>query len=233
MPNWCSNYAVLTGAKEDVDKLKNALQRKIRVQDDIESFWWAPLISSDEDKCKNQFLFGRTLNYEDLGCEHTREEFGYFDAIKYIGTKWDPDFDLSDSAPTVATIIFNSAWSPPCRAMLILAKKYNLALEHEYEEGGCDFGGCVSYDPKTEEVWAADTEYLHWRYLIESPDMHLQEFLEDECGDWLEQDDLAELCERAKMWCLDKKEITKGPFSYEDYIMREMQLKDLGSIGNG
>ena len=117
-----------------------------------------------------------------------------------------------------------------CTAMLILANKYNLELEHDYEEAGCDFGGRVSYDPKTKEVWTADTEYLHWRYLSESADIPLQEFLEDECGEWLDADELAELCERAKTWCLDEKEITLGPLPYEYYIAGMRELKDLKKV---
>jgi hypothetical protein len=44
MPNWCMNHAVLTGTKEDVANLVNALQKNVRVDNNVESFWWPPQI---------------------------------------------------------------------------------------------------------------------------------------------------------------------------------------------
>jgi hypothetical protein len=226
------NHAVLTGTKEDVANLVNALQKNVRVDNNVESFWWPPLIPADtDDELKDRFLFGRALEYEELGCAKPYKEFGYYESVGYIGTKWDPDFDLTVAGDgEEVTLNFNSAWSPPCRAMIILAKKYNLELDYTYEEPGCDFGGSVSYNPKTKEVWSSSTSYLPWVYLTQCSDLSIEQFIEAECG-WLDDDDAkSELIKQADSWPKDEGDLQSGPFTYTDFINQELRTSDFTGV---
>ena len=218
MPNWCNNYAVLTGAKEDIEKLVNALTRKVRIDDDVSEFWWAPLVSSDEDNLlENRLLFARALKYEDLGCPKKMEEFGYWDCVTYIGTKWDPDFDLNVLNPDEVTLSFDSAWSPPLRAMVILANKYNLDVEIEYDEPGCDFGGTLTYSANDKQIYTVQTHYLHWTWLVHGHD-EVEAFLEAECYH-LDPEDRENLREEIKSWSReDLNEMREGPVTYESFV---------------
>ena len=129
MPNWCSNYALITGSKEAIAKIKEAI-------DSIES-------GSDPSVFKT--LVG-------IHPEVTQEEYDsgkwYGANCDYWGTKWDvrPDdcsFNFDEESFTMSP---ETAWSPPIGFYEALAKKYGVKVEAEYNESGVDFAGQVFVD---------------------------------------------------------------------------------------
>lgn len=228
MPNWCNNHVSLIGDKADIQRLEQALTRKLTIANEAESFWWPVLADTDgESNCTDRFLFARALDYKDLGCDEPQENFGYFHAIGHMGTKWDPDFEMYvSSGGTEMTLYFNSAWSPPLRAMVILGKKYSLDIDHVYEEPGCDFGGRLTYCAKTNDVQCAQTTYLIWQYVCYTDEFDTIEFLiESELGDWTDEEYKEQVREESKSWPKDESQFVKGPFPYEEFLRAELDLR--------
>lgn len=227
MPNWCDNHVNLTGDKVDIQRLEQALTRKRTITNEDKNSWWPILADTDrENNCANKFLFGRALDYEDLGCDVPVEEYGYFHAIGYTGCKWDPQFEVDVSGDsTEMTLNFNSAWSPPLRAMVILGKKYNLDVDHAYEEPGCDFGGRLTYYADTNSVYNAQTTYLIWQYLWREDSFDtIEDLIEFEGGDWWDDERKEQVREESKSWPKEEGQFTKGPFSYEEFLETERRL---------
>ena len=235
MPNWCSNYMVLTGPEEKISALNKRLTAYVKVKDNLSTFdgivfsqsWWADLVKADgRTKLAKQnlgrYLFGRALDYRDLGASVPVADFGYGEAISLMGTKWDPDFDIIENDGECLTINFTSAWSPPCRAAVLMGRKYGLDLELSFEEGGCDFGGRVEYDADKDEVSTMQTDYLHWRWLEDHDDWEsLDEFLENEIH-FIREDD-PELYDKIKKEAQDwgTQPEVKGPFIAEEFLESE------------
>jgi len=88
MPNWCNNYATLTGPKEQIDELIVELKK------------------SDERDTPYEIL--NKLRPNPTG------EWDYGWSVENWGTKWDINvagYEIIDE--TTVTISFDSAWSPP------------------------------------------------------------------------------------------------------------------------
>jgi len=135
MPNWCYNEMEVTGSKENLVKFMD-------------------FIKGD----KRDFDFNKVLpypeEYEKLDLE-TPDQFvgynngGYNWCIKNWGTKWnacEPNITLTDVSPksSIVEISFDSAWSPSEPITRKLSELFpDLTFKHSYEEGGCDFSGCL------------------------------------------------------------------------------------------
>jgi hypothetical protein len=64
--------------------------------------------------------------------------------VKFWGTKWDVDSEISSEDETFIQIDFDSAWSPPCNWLEKVAEDYpDLHFTLEYEEGGMAFKGIM------------------------------------------------------------------------------------------
>ena len=66
--------------------------------------------------------------------------------INNWGTKWDCDIEEADYDTTPESIVFNfdSAWSPPTKAIVALSKLFpTLSLTLTYREDGCAFAGIL------------------------------------------------------------------------------------------
>lgn len=180
MPNWCSNWARFSGpndliTKDSITQLKNRLHKTWILESNA---WWpslkeSPYTTEEVDEAKDagrlcdygKLFFARLLEYEDLGATCKVENYGYNESVAHIGTKWDPTYDINSDADEFITVYLQSAWSPPERGLLIVARKYGLDLVVEYEEGGCDFAGMLKYDAKTDSVRTASMRYLAYRFL--------------------------------------------------------------------
>jgi hypothetical protein len=117
MPNWCNNYATLTGPKEKIDELIVELRK------------------SDE----------RDSSYEIFNLLRPRpadqEENWYDWNINNWGTKWDitlASYEIVDE--TTVTLSFDSAWSPPTTLYEFLEEQ-GWTVTAFYDEGGMAYCG--------------------------------------------------------------------------------------------
>jgi hypothetical protein len=137
MANHCWNWASINGSQESLDLLEKRIEEALS-GGEANSLWAKTY----------PILFGKTdvplSLYDDYG------------------SKWfDIEFDRHGERD--ATISGDSAWSPVSPLILKLSKEYNLHIELEYEEPGCDFGGF--YECKNGEVLRDETySYLKYRF---------------------------------------------------------------------
>jgi hypothetical protein len=124
MPNWCTNYIVISGDENKISLLKNILE-------DVPK-------TIGEETVVFKTLIGKepTITTEDY------EKGGWFDSnVNWFGTKWDVSyndcqFDFNDDHIIMMPM---TAWSPPVRFVSNLCKMYGLAAVMDYSEGGCNF----------------------------------------------------------------------------------------------
>lgn len=116
MANNCSNYIIISGEIENVKKATD--------------FWRKELIE-DYDK----------INYLSELSIMTEKEKEDVDPYACVGTKWIDNNYVDDSVPDQVTISCISAWSPPLPLLKRMAEVFDVTIECEYSEPGCDFGG--------------------------------------------------------------------------------------------
>jgi len=64
--------------------------------------------------------------------------------LEHWGTKWDCNDSDVDYSGSEATVTFETAWSPPVDAMVVLSKRLkDCVVTLDYMEPGCDFAGRV------------------------------------------------------------------------------------------
>lgn len=135
MANYCCNWASINGPQESLDLLEKRIEEALKDGDSL----WAKTYP---------ILFGKTDMPDDVYDEY--------------GSKWfDIVFDRHGERD--ATISGDSAWSPVSPLMLKLSKEYNLHIDLQYEEPGCDFGGF--YECKNGEV-LRDDEYEYNEFMM-------------------------------------------------------------------
>ena len=131
MPNWCSNYVVIS--HEDKEKMVNLIE------------------SINNEKF---FDFFKPI---DKKLYETEEWYDW--CIENWGTKWDAimyekfneeDIIESEDGKFVISFSFDTAWGPPIKAM-IEGEKKGYRIELEFEEPGVGFAGNF-FDGKT-ETW--------------------------------------------------------------------------------
>jgi len=114
MANHCWNHARITGAKDSLDRIEKAISKA----KGEESLWF--------DTFKKVFD-GINIEFSN----DTYEEFG---------SKWF-DCNIERESEHDLVISGDSAWSPVSPLFLKLSKCFNVSIESDYEESGCDFGG--------------------------------------------------------------------------------------------
>lgn len=117
MPNWCNNYATLTGPKEQIDELIVEIKK-----------------SDDRD-----------TPYEILNKLRPRpadqEENWYDWNVNHWGTKWDislAGYEIVNE--TTVTLSFDSAWSPPLELYEYLVEQ-GWEVDAYYDEPGMAYCG--------------------------------------------------------------------------------------------
>ena len=117
MPNWCNNYATLTGPKEKIDELIVELH------------------NSDEIDTTYQILIL-------LRPRPTEQEENWYDwNVNNWGTKWDitlASYEIVDE--TTVTLSFDSAWAAPTTLYEFLSQK-GWDVDAFYDEPGMGFCG--------------------------------------------------------------------------------------------
>jgi hypothetical protein len=162
MPNWCTNYIVISGDENKISLLKNILE-------DVPK-------TIGEETVVFKTLIGKepTITTEDY------EKGGWFDSnVNWFGTKWDVSyndcqFDFNDDNIIMMPM---TAWSPPVRFVSNLCKMYGVTAVMNYDERGCDFCGRATIDINgevddeeykyNEGMYHFDNEYF-WESIVES-----------------------------------------------------------------
>lgn len=164
MANNCWNWAEIIGSKETLDIIEERFQKYADWQGTFTEF--------------SRMVLG--LEPEVIPEHETLNDA--FSRIYTYGTKW-WDFMLDRHASDVLIISGDSAWSPPLGLLTMVSKVFNVKIEGEYGESGCDFGGFYSI----ENGICNDREMTYFEYELEcdrncSIDRLIQDII-DECID--------------------------------------------------
>lgn len=125
MPNWVFNNVKIVGDEKLITEVKERLAKPLPPQHEREeasafSFW--NIIAPTEDKYEEYFGTRGFQNGEQVG--YTPNNWYEFNRREW-GTKWDAG-DVSFYQPNPNTLIysFDTAWSPPIRALEHLSAQY-------------------------------------------------------------------------------------------------------------
>ena len=125
MPNWCYNSLTISGTNENVN-----------------------LIYDTIDNLKdNEGIFVGLIGLGDVDEVEYHNGGWYEHNLQRFGTKWDVskdyllDFNIEDigNNETKLHISFSTAWSPPDNFVLAFTEKYQVSVDIQSEEGGCDY----------------------------------------------------------------------------------------------
>ena len=131
MPNWCSNYIVISGDEDKISLLKNILE---------------DVPKTNVDDC---IVFTTLVGKEPTITTEEYEKGGWYNSnVDWFGTKWDVSysdcqFEFGDDNIIMMPM---TAWSPPVRFVSNLCKMYGVTAVMDYDEGGCDFCGRANID---------------------------------------------------------------------------------------
>jgi hypothetical protein len=139
MPNWCQNSLNIEGNPSEVAKFREwlndeplTLQKILPMPSELEGTT-SPTPKGEEENAK--------LLTEKYGASN------WYDwHVNNWGTKWDVEANEDDCNTTDSDIVywFDSAWSPPTKAIIALAKLFpNLSFTLTYREDGCQFAGIL------------------------------------------------------------------------------------------
>lgn len=134
MPNWCSNYLLVSG--EEFEFFKEDVKSK------DSDFSLAIMIGIPEfDELKKDEL--KTILSKSQFNEsyfNSKGDVNWYDyCINYWGTKWDVSDTIIDEEIDSVSYSFQSAWSPPEAWLKTISKWYNCNFELICYEEGCDF----------------------------------------------------------------------------------------------
>ena len=139
MANHCYNWIVFTGSKDSIKRLE---AEAFGTYTKFNTFndWVNSVVGNEDDS--NQ------------------------DAYKY-GTRWF-EFEIQEVSDEHLIVAGSSAWNPPIDMTRVFCEHFELSANHEYEEGGMDYGGYIKVDTDGEITEEFDTTYHHWRYIEDS-----------------------------------------------------------------
>lgn len=106
--------------------------------------------ASDLNKIKDEYLKEDTIGYE-------YQEFRYDNDTNHL------------------TLSFGTKWTPPLGWMLYLSSQYDVLINCESEEGGCDFWGKYAFRGG-KNIYKFELPYLQGKYFISS----WSDFVEEE-----------------------------------------------------
>lgn len=136
MPNWCSNYLVVTGSADAIRQINEGFQKENAFEN---------LIGKDPSFAKD--------NWYDHNCSR-------------YGTKWDigPIDTFYEDGYTELALSFDTAWSPCVPFVKTLCEKYKVNAVLEYAESGCDFAGRLTLEREDKEDGELCVHEEQWDY---------------------------------------------------------------------
>lgn len=128
MPNWCDNHITITGDKDKIDMIKYLIKETAETKKGV----FVSLVGLPPDVTPE--------NYNEK----------WWDAhIGWWGCKWDIFYDDNGcwtlDEEDCITISVDTAWSPPQPFCEKLASMFDVEVEIEYSEPGCNFAGKAIY----------------------------------------------------------------------------------------
>ena len=159
MPNWCSNNIRVSGPDAALNEFAEWL-------DDGNNLL-SKIIPTPEELTKVQSPFNGTKEESDALIAKYGHNNWYDWNIANWGTKWDVEPNLQTNDGEIG-LVFESAWSPPQRAIALLAEKFDdLSFYHAYLEEGMGFVGYDEYEGGkiVDEFYSDDADSDEWKEL--------------------------------------------------------------------
>ena len=159
MPNWCSNNIRVSGPDAALNEFAEWL-------DDGNNLL-SKIIPTPEELTKVQSPFNGTKEESDALIAKYGHNNWYDWNIANLGTKWDVEPNLQTNDGEIG-LVFESAWSPPQRAIALLAEKFDdLSFYHAYLEEGMGFVGYDEYEGGkiVDEFYSDDSDSDEWKEL--------------------------------------------------------------------
>lgn len=150
MPNWCNNYIEISGSKENMKPLYDYFSEGQKVIDkyyeDVHKYREENPDAKDNGIGWEENLVMNTLVPHDEEYDRIKKSGEYLvnPQQAFYGTKWDFDLreaNLNQVDEDCITLAPSTAWSPPSEFCEKLAKKFNVEIVLQYEEGGVGFVG--------------------------------------------------------------------------------------------
>ena len=186
MANHCNNYATLYGSKESIQEVIKRINKHTNNLTHV--LWWD--------------TFHKVL---DLPINEENDVYELF------GSKWF-EVSIQNEEDNEVTIYGESAWSPMLPFWKKLSEKFNLKIQGDFDESGCDFGGFFLVD-NGEMIDEKHFNYISYRYIEEGIDGVCDEL---NFYDHLEQEEIIKVLDSAK-----------GVMSYGSYTECLEYIKEL------
>jgi hypothetical protein len=150
MPNWCNNFIEISGEKSNMKPIYDYFNEGQKViekyYEDCKKYREENPDATDYGVSWEDNLVMNTLvpHDEEYDAIEKSGEFLLNPQTEFYGTKW--DFDLREAnvisiEEGFVSLAPSTAWSPPTEFCERLAKKYNVEVTLQYEEGGVGFVG--------------------------------------------------------------------------------------------
>jgi len=149
MPNWCMNSLEMEGSEKDIAEfVEKAKKHEVRTnQLDGKEWIYDTALSFDNFIPMPAELKDTRSPYKGTVSESARLRAMYgadnwYDwCVEHWDTKWDVDASYSEAQ---RLFTFDSAWGPPIKVILAMAKQFpTIKFTLEYEEGGMGFYGTL------------------------------------------------------------------------------------------
>ena len=145
MANYCWNRALITGPKETL----NIIEERFKKYDEMQDFTFTEF---------SRMVLG--LDSEVVPEHETINKM--FNRIYTYGTKW-WEFEI-DRDDEWLELRGDSAWSPPLGLLTMMTNVFDIRIEGEYSEPGCDSGGFYTI----ENGECEDNEMTYFEYELVS-----------------------------------------------------------------
>lgn len=144
MANHCWNWVHITGPKETLDIIEERFKKYDEMQDFTFTEFGDMVLGIESDKIPDREAISKMFN-----------------RIYRYGTKWWCfEIDRDDEWMTISG---DSAWSPPLALLTMMTEVFDVKIEGEYSECGCDFGGFYTI----ENGVCDDREMTYFEYELE------------------------------------------------------------------
>lgn len=150
MPNWCSNYLVVSGESSELERFLDSTGDKDKLDSPFHLMKLYPTPTELKETTSGFFVDEEKQKSLEAQQEKNKQKYGSKDwydwNIKNWGTKWEVEMLCSSQTDEQLVFTFDSAWSPPCELLDKVAKMFpKLRFVLSYEELGNGFIGANSW----------------------------------------------------------------------------------------